>query len=254
MKNLLKSKADRIAIILGGFAFTACLLGTGIYFTFVASPTGSAEIDRLEKLPDLTAGNLASVSPGEEYIVTGILEGNEPQIIIGFVAYYTETWGYEKKYYFRSPPKLQWKWYLSGIGMPPLTITLDDGPITTAEVPLAYPPSNMNLSFSGDLHEQLFPAESGLAGTYEGELLYEGSVRTRGFLNGDLVTIHARINAEGEPRPLHLHGGTRASMFADMRQRERVVPTTGIIMMAVSLIPLVIAILTIRVNRRLKGK
>lgn len=136
--------------------------------------------------------------------------------------------------------------------MPPLTITLDDGPITTAEVPLAYPLSNMKLSFSGDLHEQLFPAESGLSGTYEAELLYEGSVRTRGFLNGDLITIHARINEQGKPRPLHLHGGTRESMIAHMRQQERIVPTTGIIILFASLIPLVIVIFTIRFNRRLK--
>lgn len=63
MKNLIKSKADRIAIILSGFALTLCLLGAGAYFIFVASPASSAEIAHLERLLDLTAGNLASASP-----------------------------------------------------------------------------------------------------------------------------------------------------------------------------------------------
>lgn len=248
MANLLKKSADRIAVLIGGLAFSLCLLVVGGYFTFFVSPGESAEAKHIANLPLLDAQGFAAAAPGQEVVVTGRLEGNAELLTTGFVAYVVEEWVVESKRMAgvgsrtRTPVGT---WQNPWTNVPALTVAVDGGTVMIAELG---PYSEVRLG--GALQEYLEPSDEGAVATYQGTLLQDGSTRTRGFFNGDPITVVGKKREAGDLLPAHLFAGDRAQLVESVQQLEQETFNFGVVALICSPLVLVLAVLAVWWGRK----
>lgn len=232
--NILRGIQGRIGAAIGAVFASVCFLAFGAFLAFFISPQQAMEWRRIDGLPQMDAANYAATAAGEEVVISGYLQDNEVLTEEGLVAYIQERWDVKSPSSDDDKPSGSWTTIKSV--MPTLTVAFDGGTITFA--------SNNAAIVSGSLHDGSLVYGSGsLTASYNGQQLPDGSVRTRGFFNGDLVTAVGRKASTGDLTPNRLFGGDREQLVESIRSGARIALIAGLAMMICSPFVLVFGVL-----------
>jgi hypothetical protein len=221
-----------IAAVLGGI----CFFGMGGFFAFFLSPQQAVEWRRIEALPELTAATYGTTASRADVAVTGKLKGNTAIGQDGLVAYVVEQWDVttpssSSSSSSSSDNKPSGSWKRIETHLPALSIALPDGTVKTTETSSA--------AISGSLHEFIKQGTGSQKATYNNQSLPEGSLRTQGFTDGDLITAVGKKGADGGLQPDHLYAGDRAGLVNEIRTGAQIMFWVGLAMMACSPVVLI---------------
>lgn len=240
--NLLQGIRNRIsgafAAIVAAVLFFAC--GAGL--AFVISPQQAAEWRRIQNLPETTAASFEAAAADEEIAATGRLEDNATVTEDGLVAYIREEWDVD-------PPDendntADGTWRTLETVSPSLTLTLPDGTIPIEQ--------GSSLTMGGAQHETITRG-TGMSARYEGQDLPEGSIRIRGYKNGDLLTVVGHKSSAGTLVPDRLFGGDRVQLVENVRSGARAAFAIGVGLMICSPLLLIGGVLSALFGRRRAG-
>lgn len=223
--NLLQLLRDRIQAVIGVLIASIALCVCGVLFTFVFAPGQALEAARIRSLPSMDADSLAAAAPGADVLVTGWLAGNAPlHGDLPFVAYLLETWEVTPGSTTEdgeTEPDGDWETVERAI--PDLTLEVNGQTVQVL--------SSTTASLGGPLHEEIVPGNSREQAQYQGEWLPEGSLRYRGFYNGDLITVLGQKAATGGVVPEKLYAGDRVAFEQSETDAARGMLFAGIGMM-----------------------
>lgn len=231
--NLLFSRIrERIGAAIAVVAIAVCFLGMGALLTFVISPQQALEWRRIERLPLATAGTVEAAAPGTEIVITGSLTDNGPALDgTAYVAYRIEEWEVRQPSSSDDDSDPTGSWNRVDEAFPALTLAVDGGSIRTT--------SASSVNIAGNLHEDIQRGSGSLAASYNGQRLPDGSRRTTGFYDGDLVTVLGQKASTGDLIPARLFGGDRVALVENIRSGARAAFVGGIAMMLCSPVILV---------------
>jgi hypothetical protein len=238
LRNIQQRIGSAIAAIIAAIGFLLC----GAIMAFVVSPQQAAEWRRIEKLPVLDAASYAAAETGSQVAVTGTLDGNAPLTEDGMVAYIRARWDVEPADPDVEDDQPDGTWNTAEVAAPALILAIDGGSIST--LPADSP------TFGGSQHEQIVPGESTLVADDNGQSLPDGTLRTRGFMDGDLVTVVGQKGSTGDVAPTRLFGGDRVQLVENIRSGARAAFSIGIGLMICSPFVLVGGILAGLFGRR----
>lgn len=231
--NLLQGVRNRAGAAIAAVLMAVCFLAMGAFLTFYISPQQAIEWRQIRNLPELDAAGLAATPSDTLVAITGRLEGNEELLPDGLVAFVQEEWNVTPPRDDDDRPKGSWRELRQEV--PALSIATAGGAVAT--LPVA------RTTFGGSLTEWVEAGSSPNRATYDGQQLPDGSLRTRGLRNGDLVTVVGRKATTGEIVPNRLFGGDRVQLVDNIRTGARVAFIAGIVMMICSPAILVIGVL-----------
>ena len=201
-----------LAIFVCGAAMARCL-----------APMQEVEWRHIQSLPELDADSFAAQPTGQEVVITGALVDNPlalPQYEL--VAYQVEEWNVS---WDDENDEYEGSWTVIETNMPALAVSITGGSVKTRSV--------SSLTIGGDTHEYLELGVGLDSALYEGRQLPDGSLRTRGFSNGDLVTVVGAKSSTGELTPERIYGGDRAQLVAEIRSGAHALFSFGLVMMLV---------------------
>ncbi len=231
---------ERIGAATAAVIGAVCFLILGAVMAFVISPKQAVEWRRIQNLPELTASSFAGAPTGEEVAITGTLEDNAPLNVYEHVAYTVEEWRVD-------PPDdedstTDGSWSTIETTVPELSISISGGTISTTGV--------NSVTFGGSLDEVIDEAYSVQTAKYDGRELGEGSLRIKGFRNGNLVTVVGKKASTGDLIPERLFAGDRVQLVDSIHASARTTFIIGIVMMVISPLVLVGGILAAAFGRR----
>ncbi|MBN1120479.1 MAG: hypothetical protein JXJ17_05335 [Anaerolineae bacterium] len=231
---------ERLGSAFGAVLAAICFLALGAVMAFVISPQQAAEWRRIQNLPELTASSFAGVQTGEAVAITGKLEDNDPLNVYEHVAYTVEEWQVE-------PPDeddstADGSWSTIETVVPELNVSISGGTVRTTAVNQA--------TLGGGLDEIIDEAYSRQTAKYDGRELSEGSLRIRGFRDGNLVTVVGKKGSSGDLVPDRLYAGDRVELVDSIRASARTTFVIGIVMMVISPLVLVGGILAAIFGKR----
>lgn len=239
----LRPRLNRIvAAAIGAFFVGLC----GALLAFVLSPQQALQARRIERLPSMTAEDLAAAAPGDDVLLTGRLEDNPVVAPDGFVAYTRERWQISQ-----STPGSQsgspsatpgGRWETVERVVPDLALSVGGRTVSILRAD--------GVALSGALHERLVRATSSQKAGYDGQLLAEGSERLRGFYNGDLVTVLGNRASTGDVIPDELFAGDRVAFVAQKKSAARGLFVGGLCLMGLAPVVLVGGVLAGLFGRR----
>jgi len=240
---LFRGVRNRISSAVAAGIAAVFMLICGAIMAFVISPQQALEWRRVQSLPELDAAAFAATASGEAVAITGTLEGNEPAGENDLVAFYRDNWNVE------TPDPAEDEatepsgtWVRTETVVPPLNIAVSGGTVTTL--------SASSPNFGGNLHESRVLGEGPETANDGDEELPEGTVRTRGFKNGDLITVVGDKGSSGDLAPKRLYGGDRVQLVENIRAGARAAFVAGIAMMICAPIVLVFGVLAGLFGRR----
>lgn len=239
---LFREIQNRIGSAIAAGIAAVLLLICGAILAFVISPQQALEWRRIQNLPELDAAAYAATASGEAVAITGTLEGNEPAGENDLVAFYRDRWNVEPPDPEEEDDEPSGSWVRTETVAPPLTIAIGGGSVTTLAA--------SSPTFGGNLHESRVLGDGPETAEYEGEQLPEGTVRTRGFQNGDLITVVGNKGSTGDLSPDRLYGGDRVQLVENIRAGARAAFVAGIAMMVCAPIVLVFGVLAGLFGRR----
>ena len=231
----LRNIRDRIGSAFAGAIAAVFFLICGAVLAFVISPQQALEWRRIQGLPELDAASYAATATGEAVAITGTLAGNEMLTQDGLAAFYREVWEVEPPDPDVEDDEPEGSWERFETVVPALTLEVSGGSVTTL--------SASSPTFGGSLHETV---QEGTGPTAEGfgeEWHAEGSIRTSGFKDGDLITAVGHKGSTGDLAPDRLFGGDRVQLVQEIRTGARVTFGIGIGMMVCSPLVLVVGVL-----------
>jgi hypothetical protein len=223
---------DRHLVIFAGF-LSLLVIALGVVLAFVVAPKQEREWRRIERFPPLDRNGYTATPGGEYVVVTGRLQDNATLNRHEMVAYWIDEWIVSRD----KDGDEEGRWRTVEVNVPGLTISIDGGVVKTAPV--------NSVASSGQLHEFIERGRGRWRAPYAGRSLPDGSLRTQGLRNRDLVTVVGRKISTGELYPERLHAGDRAHLVDHIRSNARALRILGIVLLVVSLIPwLAIAVWT----------
>jgi hypothetical protein len=221
------------------------LLGCGLLFALVLAPQQKLEAQRIEKLPFMDATTVMGAIDGEDLLVTGVLVNN-PVLMSDdpFVAYHKEEWDVTVPDYDPNEPNQEndGDWRTVERAFPNLQVDVSGQIVQSHRVD--------NVAINGALHEAIYESNGYVEADYLSRSLPEGSLRVRGFYNGDLVTVWGVKASSGGIIPNELYAGDRVSFEESQHAAARGLLIAGISMLVCSPIVLVGGILSSIFGRR----
>lgn len=221
--NIFASIRERIGSAVGAVIGAFFLLGCGAVLAFVLSPQQALEARRIEKMPLMDAGSVASAAAGEDILVTGWLADNPLMDEEGFVAYSLEEWVVTLPDPDDSSDEPDGDWKTIEQLVPELMIQVEGEMVRTLE--------GDNVRLTGSLNEALIYSDGYDEAKYEGEWLPHGSQRLRGFFNGDLVSVLGQKGSVGGIIPEELYAGDRVAFAESKHDAAKGLFIGGIVMM-----------------------
>ena len=178
----------------------------GALMAFVLAPGQAVKAANIAKMPQMDAAYVSAAAPGTDILITGNLNGSAPNPQLpDFIAYYSERWEVsENKNTDGTPQPPSGNWQHVETVVPNLTLDMSGTPVSVLAA------NNAMLSGS-NLHEQLVPQSSAFTADYKGQKLGEGSLRYKGFFNGDLVTILGKKSSGDGVVPEEMFAGDRVA-------------------------------------------
>ena len=232
--NIFQMIRERLSAVIGVVFFSIFICICGALFTFVFGPQQALEANRISKLPQMDAGYVVAASPGSEVLVTGSLAGNSAVVEDSrFVAYILEEWDVtpgSSSEDSETEPKGSWESVENVV--PNLMVNLNGQTLQIL--------SSTTVSLSGPLHEELIPGNGVEQAQYDGNWLAEGSLRYRGFYEGDLITALGQKASTGDVIPEKLYAGDRVAFEKSEADAAKGMLFMGIAMMVCSPIFLVL--------------
>lgn len=241
---LLRGLRDRISGVFAGIAIGVFMLLCGAIMAFVISPQQALEWRRIEDLPQMDASTLAAVQAGDEVVITGTLQGNAELNDAGMVAYFREQWVVEPPDPEIEDDKPEGDWKQLDSNIPALALEAQG----TVNILAGSP------KLEGNTRQMVNEAQGTPVGDFSGDEAHaEGSVRTVGFNNGDLVTVQGDKASTGGVAPRRLFGGDRVQLVESIKQSARAAFTIGIGMMICAPLVAVATVLGSIFGRRRRG-
>jgi hypothetical protein len=226
----------RYALLFAGF-LSLLLLVLGALLTFLVVPRQEQEWRRIERYPELDRKGYVAARDGDYVVITGYLQDNPTRTRHELVAYRVDEWIVSRN----EDGDDEGRWYTVEVNLPQLAISLPGGVVKTAAV--------NSLALSGQVHEFIERGYNRRQAPYAGRSLPDGSLRTQGFRNRDLVTVAGRRTATGDLQPERLHAGDRSGLVDHLRSNVRALRIFGIVMLAIASLPLLAIILWIARDR-----
>ncbi len=248
--NILANLRNRVSGVVAGIVFGAFTMICGAILAFVISPQQAVEWRRINNLPEIGPDNYNSIGAGEAIAVTGRLEGNSTLTDDGLVAYVRERWDVDPPD-SDSTDEPDGSWTTVEQVFPDLRIVLQGG---GSSLPIATVPAS-SATIGGNLHETLEQGPGPETADYNNQPLPEGSIRTRGFRDGDLITVVGTKATTGDIAPDRLYGGDRTQLVAEIRSAARAAFAFGVGMMICGpILALVIGLGSLFGRNRAAGK
>ena len=241
--NILAILRERIGAVIGAVVGSVVLLGCGLVFTLFLSPRQKLEAGRIDKMPEMDASAVAATASGEDVLFTGKLEGN-PVLFDDFVTYVMDEWDVTMPDYDSEEPNPEpdGDWRTVERVVPDLKVNMDGQIVITLSANDAYQ--------NGPLHEEIDAYVGYEEADYMGQSLGDGSLRYRGFFNGDLVTVWGKKAASEGVVPEELYAGDRVAFSESKHKAATGLLIGGICMMALSPVVLVGGLLAAIFGRR----
>jgi hypothetical protein len=242
--NLLANLRGRINAMIGvGIASVAfCLCGA--LMTFVLAPQQALKAYRISQMPLMDAGFVGNAAAGSDILITGYLKGEvAARSVPDFIAYTEEKWNVtvtKDSDGKENPPSGSWAHEQTVV--PALTLDMNGAPIDIL--------SANNADLSGDLHEKIVEGNGALQAKDGDSMLRDGTLRYRGFFNGDLTTALGKKAAVGGVLPEELFAGDRVAFEAYQKELASTYLYMGIMFMGCSPLVLVIGTLGVLFGRR----
>jgi hypothetical protein len=230
VNNFMDKIRQRKGAVIGGVLGSAVFCIMGAFFIFGLSSKDRGDLQRVQALPQLDAAAFDAAPAGEEVLIGGTLQGNEAVSPQGYVAYVQESWDVT---WDTTRDKNEGDWDLIERQIPALTIATTGGTLTTAAVA-------DDVELAGLLEEDLQRGNGSQTAYYGGSQLPEGSVRTRGFLDGSQITVVGVKQADGSLTPDVLYAGDRAMLEGYYHRGAQAGLIIGLVLLACS--PLTIAL------------
>jgi hypothetical protein len=221
--RLMRGIQERVGAVIGIGVVSLIFLCLGIALAFFISPRQAAEWRRVQRLPELDAAAFEALASGEELVITGRLDGNSPLTEDGLVAYVRDVWNVEPPDPEQDEDEPDGTWVRDETAAPALAIAVQGGTVYTA--------SSTSTRFEGGLPEMIVEGDGELSASYNGRSLPEGTLRTRGFHDGDLITVHGQKASTGDVIPERLFYGDRVQLVDHIRSGARAAFAIGIGMM-----------------------
>lgn len=231
----------RYALLFAGF-LSLLVLALGAFLTLSVVPRQEREWRRIERYPELDRNGYVAARDRDYVVITGYLQDNPTRTRYELVAYRVDEWTVSRN----EDGDDEGRWHAVEVNVPPLAISLPGGVVKTAAV--------NSLAPSGQVHEFIERGYSRRQAPYAGRSLPDGSLRTRGFRNRDLVTAAGRKTATGDLQPERLHAGDRSGLVAHLRSNVGALRIFGIVMLVIASLPLLAIIVWIARDRYVARK
>jgi hypothetical protein len=224
--NIFRGIQERVSgVVLGAIAGVVVFL-CGALMAFVISPQQAIEWRRIQNLPELDANGVQAAPSGQEIAMTGYLAGNTALTTDGLVAYEKHQWAVRTSTSTSedgetSTPSGSWESLKTNI--PVLNVNISGGTVSTVAA--------TSVDLGGNYQETIERGASAVTADYDGSPLPEGSIRTQGFQDGDLVTIVGNKSSVGGVTPDRIYGGDRNQLVEDIRGGARALFASGVGMM-----------------------
>src|SRR5574341_740976 len=241
---LIRNIQQRIGSALSAAIMAVFVFICGALMTFVLGPQQGGEARRIEGMPVLDSAGYASAETGDPVLVTGRLTGNQALTDQGYVAYVIDEWDVSPPSNDNDDPDGRWTEVDRQI--PALKVELPDGDTLTVA------PMNSS-SVGGAMQETLAETNTGLSDEYNGRSLHDGSRRTRGYVDGQTLTVVGTKGALGDLAPDRLYGGEKAQLVEEIRSGARLLFILGTVCMIGAPIIFVLGVLGALFGRRRAG-
>lgn len=166
----------------------------GVFLCFDV-PLSLLQASHVERLPVMSAAQLADAPVGREALLEGQLSGNTPPVYRSFVAYVREE--YRTRLFEEGQ-----HWVEVERVTPPLLVSVGDGEALIAN-------DDYTFEQASETVEEAEPTFT------------KGAVQSRGFTPGAQVLVIGSVVADGIGRAFHaeqLYPGTRAQYLAELRR------------------------------------
>ncbi len=218
--KLFRNLRKRLSCLVWAGIAAVGLVGCGLSLIFVLAPRQKLTARRLERLPVLTAVDVAQATPGDEVLVSGVIQSATDLQVGNFIAYQEEIWVVTTPDPQESTADLHGRWETGETVVPALTLAVEGGEIAVLVMEGA--------RLEGPLHEQIIPGEGPLQAREENRLLADGTRRYRGLYAGDLVTVWGRKAASDGVLPQVIYAGDRVAFIDAQHQTAQILLTLGI--------------------------
>ena len=241
--NILLSLRQRIGVVIASVLAAIFFCASGAFFAFVLAPKQAIEARRISNLPQMDASYVASAPAGEDILVTGTLMDNPPLLDDSeLVAYHLEEWQVTLPDANSNDNTPDGDWNTLERIAPDLNLDVGGQRVQVL--------SASNMDFSGNLREELVYGDGVESAEYNGQQLPQGSLRYRGFYNGDLTTVLGQKATSGGIVPEKLFAGDRVAFEQSEKDAAKGMFIGGIVFMACAPLVLVGGILSAIFGRR----
>ena len=212
--------------------FASFVLGCGALAAFVFAPQQAWLAWRIRHIPQMGAAAVEAADPGEEVLVTGVLEDNPPAAH-EFATYTLERWEVKTD----SEGQSHGRWVDAEGYFPDLRLVVDGKPVLIQ--------GNADVWLLGPVHMEMYD-ESGLRVADDSIHLPDGTLRYHGLRNGDRVTVLGRKAASGGVVPSHLFVGDRVAFEEAQRSGGWNLFLAGLCVMALAPLVFVFTLAVLR--------
>jgi len=199
-------------------AMIGVLILCGILAVSFAAPQSVRDWEEVRKLHALDLENLAAATPYSRVLVTGVLQGNPTRTPDGLVAYG------EQQRDIATVDSDSGAWPAVAPAWPPLSIQIDGQSLQLAQAEF--------VELGGHLHLETFSSSNDTLS----DAADRGPVWTKGFKDGDPVTIIGRRDTDGRLIPARVYGGDRTALLRELSRDTWVAYLLGIAFILVALL------------------
>ena len=221
--NLLLSLKERMGKAIGAVIAGILMLLCGSLLAFVFSPMQALEARHVDQLPPMDAGSVEAAAAGDELLLTGRLVDNPLQEEGGYVAYRMDEWVVTLPENDDESDEADGDWKRVEQIVPALNLEVAGRIVRTL--------ASHDARLSGALAEELILSDAYDEAKYNGEWLPHGTLRLKGLLNGDLVTVWGKKGSVGDLLPEELYGGDRVDFVESKKEAAKGIFIGGIALM-----------------------
>ena len=240
--GIFTSIRERIGNVMAAVIGAIVLLGLGLLFLLVLAPKQKLEAIRIEALPLMDASSVTYAAAGDEILVTGRLSGRPLPGTGSFIAYTLEEWDVTPADPNDPEDEPSGTWKNVEWVIPNLDLDIQGSSVQILASSEAY--------LNGDLHEEFEGSGSFESAEYMGDSISDGSLRYRGFYDGDLTTVLGTKASVGGVIPKELFAGDRVTFVSSQHSAAKGLMIAGIFMLVCSPVVLVGGVLSALFGRR----
>lgn len=240
--GIFASIRERIGNVIAAVIGAVVLFGCGLLFLLYLAPREKLEANRIENLPLMDATSVVNSAPGDDILLTGILHGRPLPNVGNFIAYDLDEWDVDPADPENPDDEPSGSWSSVESVIPNLELDVGGQIVLLHSANDAY--------MNGQLHEEIEGSGAYLSADYGSTSVSDGSLRYRGFYDGDLATVWGKKASTEGVIPDELYGGDRVMFIAHKHNTAKGLMIAGISMLVCSPIVLVGGILSAVFGRR----